>query len=68
MQVHNDNMTYNKPHFTISNNDIGVNILDLVLVAYAIVEAETDLNGHVVANIQDLVIIANALGNTTSSQ
>ena len=36
------------------------NILDLVIVANAFGEAEPDLNGDGVVNIQDLVIVENA--------
>ena len=42
------------------NGDGTVNILDLVVVANALGEAEPDLNGDGVVNIQDLVIVANA--------
>ena len=45
------------------NEDSVVNILDLVIVANALGEAEPDLNGDGVVNIQDLVIVANAFGN-----
>ena len=42
------------------NSDGVVNVLDLVIVANALGEAEPDLNGDGVVNIQDLVIVANA--------
>jgi len=45
------------------NGDGVVNVLDLVLVANALGEAEPDLNGDGVVNIQDLVLVANAFGN-----
>ena len=42
------------------NADGTVNVLDLVIMANALGEAEPDLNGDGVVNIQDLVIVANA--------
>ncbi len=48
-------------HYDVDVNEDGVvNVLDLVVVANALGEADPDLNGDGVVNIQDLVIVANA--------
>ena len=48
-------------HHDADVNEDGVaNVLDLVIVANALGEADPDLNGDGVVNIQDLVIVANA--------